>query len=118
MTKKEKGEADLKRISIMDVSSNKEEKKENVPALDESSIRERIEKAGQVFKKFSSLLTKQQEVLLQKLIYNDSMQIDTAVEGDTMMMQQLYNLFFAWKTEQDEKIDQEAAQQADNLTEE
>ena len=34
------------------------------------------------------------------------------------MMQQLYNLFFAWKTEQDEKIDQEAAQKADNMTEE
>lgn len=32
--------------------------------LDENAIQERITKAGQVFKKFSSLLTKKQEVLL------------------------------------------------------
>lgn len=50
-----------------------------------------------------------QEVLLRKLIHNDSMHIDTAVEHDTLMMQQLYDLFFSWRTEQDEKIDQEAA---------
>ena len=50
-----------------------------------------------------------QEVLLRKLIHNDSMHIDTSEEKDTLMMQQLYDLFFSWRTEQDEKIDQEAA---------
>ena len=59
-----------------------------------------------------------QEVLLRKLIHNDSMHIDPAVEHDTLMMNQLYDLFFSWRTEQDEKIDQEAALQVDNLTDE
>ena len=64
MTKKDKGDGDLKRGTATDVNATKEEKKEPVQGLDENSIRERIEKAGQVFRKFSSLLTKQQEVLL------------------------------------------------------
>ena len=47
MTKKEKGDADSKQKGVVtDAASNKEEKKEQVPALDENAIRERIEKAG------------------------------------------------------------------------
>jgi len=67
--------------------------------LDEHQIKERIEKAGQVFKRFSSLLTKKQEILLNKLIHNDSMIIDTAVENDGKMMQELYQLFFQWSND-------------------
>lgn len=56
-------------------------------------------------------------MLLSKLINNDSMHIDQEGEADTLMMQQLYNLFFSWKTDQDEKLEQEAALQVDDLTE-
>ena len=47
LTKKEKGDADSKQKgAVTDAASNKEEKKEPVPALDENAIRDRIEKAG------------------------------------------------------------------------
>ena len=56
MTKKDKTDPDQKK-GVTDAGSNKEEKKENTPTLDENAIRDRIDRAGQVFKKFSSLLT-------------------------------------------------------------
>ena len=118
-TKKEKME-DKKTAAAAtaDAGSSKEEKKEPMPALDEESQAQRIEKAGRVFKRFSSLLNKQEEVLLQKLIHNDTMHIDTALETDTLMMKQLYSLFFAWKTETDEKAEKEAAQAVIDMPEE
>lgn len=87
------------------------------PALDEGAIKERVEKAGTVFKRFGSLLTRQQEVLMQKLIYNDSMHIDVAEEQDGKMMQQLYTLFFAWATEEEDNKD-DAEKDFDQMDEE
>jgi len=66
------------------------------PSIEDLVVSARIEKAGQVFKKFSSLLSKKEELLLDKLIHNDSMHIDVAVESDGKMMQELYSLFFGW----------------------
>lgn len=40
-------------------------------------------------------------MLFNKLIHKDSMHIDVAVEADGKMMQELYQLFFAW-TKDDE----------------
>jgi hypothetical protein len=34
------------------------------PVLDENAIKERVDRAGNIFKKYSSTLTKQQSVLL------------------------------------------------------
>ncbi len=84
--------------------------------MDENAIKERVERAGNVFKKFSSTLSKQQEVLLQKLIYEDSMRIDTSSEADVQMMQTLYNLFFSWTEGGEVRNEDEDA--IENLTEE
>lgn len=46
------------------------------------------------------------------------MHIDTALEGDTEMMKQLYSLFFAWKTDADEKADAAALAAVVNMSEE
>ena len=54
--------------------------------LDDNAVRTRIDAAGNVFKKFNSLLTRQQEVLLTKLIHNDSMCIDNEREADSKLV--------------------------------
>jgi len=109
-----------KRGGFEKVDPEKKDKEPNpatlTPMLDENAIKEKVDRAGYVFKKFSSTLSKQQSVLLQKLIYEDSMQIDTAVETDVKMMQTLYNLFFAWTADGEVRIDDEDA--VENLTEE
>ena len=46
------------------------------------------------------------------------MHIDKNSEAYTLMMQQLYNYFFAWKTEEDEKLELEASAVENNLTDE
>ena len=50
-----------------------------------------------MFKKFSSLLSRQQEGLLTKLIHRDSMDVDPAGERDCLLMQWLYEYFFDWQ---------------------
>ena len=85
---------------------------------DEREFQQRLERINQLFRRFNTLMTKQQQILLQKLIYKDSMHIDDAVPEDGFMMEQLYNLFFAWKTEEDLPEVDEAAIALENLTEE
>ena len=70
-----------------------------------------------MFKRFGSLLSRQQEILMQKLIHNDSMHIDVAEEQDGKMMQQLYTLFFAWATEEEDNKD-DAEKDFDQMDEE
>jgi len=79
LTRKEKG-GDGTAANKGESGQSKDQSNNPSPALDENAIKERIEKAGNVFKKFNSLLSKKQELLLNKLIYNDSMHIDVAVE--------------------------------------
>ena len=87
----------------------------NLPLLDEQQIAEQVEAAGRVFTRFKSTLSRQQEVLLQKLIHQDSMQIDTAVKNDCEMVQTLYNLFFSWDNADSAQGDEVADE---NLTDE
>ena len=98
MTKREKTGGDQEEKKKEKDASKEEKNPSPTPQLDDNQINERIEKAGNVFKKFASKLTKPQEVLLKKLIYSESMQIDPAVEGDSKMMHELYQLFFQWST--------------------
>ena len=108
-------DADLKR----EIKDAKDRDSQNpTPVLDEHQIKERIEKAGHVFKRFSSLISKKQELLLNKLIHKDSMQIDPAVESDGKMMQQLYELFFAWTTDEEVAVAEEPGTGVEELTEE
>lgn len=74
-------------------------------------------KASQ-FPRFRSLLTKKQELLLNKLIYNDAMIIEHEVQSDGKMMQELYELFFSWTKEDEVPAADEQQTILENLTDE
>ena len=56
-------------------------------------------------------------MLFNKLIHKDSMHIDVAVEADGKMMQELYQLFFAWTKDDEVAAVEEQASALENLTE-